>query len=166
MPDRPMSDEEAVLAANEEFYSAFSTRDLAAMDALWAEETPVACIHPGWDVLLGRDLVMESWAAILGGPGAPQISCEAPRAFVHGASAFVICHEVLAQQGRLIATNVFVREGGLAHGPPPGRPRRPAHAHPRPQRTPARDAALIHFHARIACCSSRTAATTRGLGRL
>ena len=111
MPDQPKSDEEAVLAANEEFYSAFSTRDLAAMDALWAEETPVACIHPGWDVLVGRDLVMESWAAILGGPGSPQISCEAPRAFVHGASAFVICHEVLAQQGRLIATNVFAREG-------------------------------------------------------
>ena len=109
MPDQAMSDEEAVLAANQEFYRAFTTRDLAAMDALWAREVAVACIHPGWDALVGRDMVMESWAAILGGAGAPQIRCEAPRAFVLGPSAFVICREVL-EQGQLIATNVFVRE--------------------------------------------------------
>ena len=109
MPEQDMSDEDAVLAANEEFYRAFAARDLSAMDALWAEETPVACIHPGWDPLVGRDMVMESWAAILGGPGAPQIRCEAPRAFVLGPSAFVICREVL-EHGRLIATNVFARE--------------------------------------------------------
>ena len=109
MPEQAMSDEDAVLAANEEFYRAFAARDLAAMDAVWTEETPVACIHPGWDPLVGRDMVMESWAAILGGPGAPQIRCEAPRAFVLGRSAFVICREVL-EQGRLIATNVFARE--------------------------------------------------------
>ena len=109
MPEQAMSEEDAVLAANEEFYRAFAARDLAAMDALWAQVTPVACIHPGWDALVGREAVMESWAAILGGPGAPQIRCEAPRAFVKGQSAFVICREVL-EQGRLIATNVFARE--------------------------------------------------------
>ena len=48
-----MSDEEAVLAANEAFYRAFAARDFAAMDALWAAEAPVACIHPGWDALVG-----------------------------------------------------------------------------------------------------------------
>ena len=110
MPERAMSEEDAVLAANQEFYRAFAARDLAAMDALWARETPVACIHPGWDALVGRDMVMESWAAILGGPGAPGIRCESPRAFVLGPSAFVICREVLEQQGWLIATNVFARE--------------------------------------------------------
>ena len=108
-----MSDEEAVLAANEEFYRAFAVRDLAAMDTLWARETAVACIHPGWEPLIGRDLVMESWTAILGGPGSPQIRCEVPRAFVLGASAFVICREVLGLQGRLVATNVFVREADV-----------------------------------------------------
>ena len=112
MPEQAMSDEEAVLAANQEFYRTFAARDLAAMDALWATETSVACIHPGWDALVGREAVMESWAAILGGPGAPQIRCERPRAFVLGPSAFVICREVLEQQGWLIATNVFAREGG------------------------------------------------------
>ena len=104
-----MSDEDAVLAANEAFYRAFTARDFAAMDALWAAEAPVACIHPGWDALVGRAAVMESWAAILGGPGAPQIRCEGARAFVLGPSAFVICREVM-QAGRLIATNVFTQE--------------------------------------------------------
>ena len=124
-----MSDEEAVLAANEEFYRAFADRDLAAMEALWSSEAPVACVHPGWDALIGREAVMESWTAILGGPGAPQIRCEGPRAFVLGPSAFVICHEVLGH-ALLIATNVFVREqagwrmvhhqaAGAGHRPPP-----------------------------------------------
>ena len=109
MPEQAMSDEDAVRAANEEFYRAFTSRDLAAMEALWARETPVACIHPGWDALVGREAVMESWAAILSGPGSPQIRCEAARVFILGPSAFVICREVL-EQGRLIATNVFARE--------------------------------------------------------
>lgn len=97
MPEQTMSDEEAVLAANAEFYRAFAAREFAAMDALWARETPVACIHPGWGTLMGREAVMESWAAIFGDPGSPQIHCEVPRAFVPGDGAFVICREVLGQ---------------------------------------------------------------------
>src|SRR5215469_13040920 len=38
-----MTDQDAVLAANLEFYRAFAARDLAAMDALWALQAPVAC---------------------------------------------------------------------------------------------------------------------------
>ena len=39
MPEQAMSEEDAVLAANQEFYRTFAARDLAAMDALWATET-------------------------------------------------------------------------------------------------------------------------------
>ena len=46
-----MTDSDAVLAANLEFYRAFATRDLAVMEALWAKTAPVACIHPGWPAL-------------------------------------------------------------------------------------------------------------------
>ena len=42
-----MSQEAAVLFANEVFYEAFKARDLATMELLWAEGLPVACIHPG-----------------------------------------------------------------------------------------------------------------------
>ncbi|MBO0736369.1 MAG: nuclear transport factor 2 family protein, partial [Alphaproteobacteria bacterium] len=46
-----MTDYDAVLAANLEFYRAFAARDLAAMDVLWAQRAPVACLHPGWTAL-------------------------------------------------------------------------------------------------------------------
>jgi hypothetical protein len=129
-----MSDETDVLAANEAFYRAFGGRDLAAMDALWALETPVACIHPGWDVLIGRREIMQSWEAILGNPQAPQIRCDAPRAFITGTSAFVICREVL-EQGALIATNIFAREPAgwrMVHhqAGPTSAPQRPAETPP------------------------------------
>ena len=58
----------AVLAANAAFYSAFATRDMTAMSELWAAEAPVACTHPGWPVLLGRDDVLASWRGILENP--------------------------------------------------------------------------------------------------
>src|SRR5438128_8412277 len=40
--------EREVLEANAAFYAAFAQRDADAMDALWAREVPVACLHPGW----------------------------------------------------------------------------------------------------------------------
>ena len=106
-----MSDQEAVLAANEAFYRAFAERDLPAMAALWSQRAPVACIHPGWNLLTDREAVMASWAGILGGGSSPNIRCLGPVAFVTGDTAFVICYEVV-EDGFLAATNIFVREAG------------------------------------------------------
>jgi ketosteroid isomerase-like protein len=100
-----------VLEANEAFYRAFAARDLAAMAAAWAERHPVACSHPGWDVLDGRDEVLRSWRGILASPGAPAVSCSQAQAHVLGEVAFVTCHEVLPG-GTLSATNLFAREDG------------------------------------------------------
>ncbi len=105
-----MPDEDAVLAANAAFYRAFTTRDVSAMEALWARETPVACIHPGWQVLNGREAVMASWRGILAG-APPAIRCSEEIARVTGSAAFVICTETL-EGGELVATNLFVREDG------------------------------------------------------
>jgi ketosteroid isomerase-like protein len=99
-----------VLDANSAFYAAFTGRDLEAMDAVWARGAPVACIHPGWEALRGREEVMESWRAILSG-NAPAVRCTRASAHVLGGAAFVVCHERLPG-GRLVATNVFVREDG------------------------------------------------------
>jgi ketosteroid isomerase-like protein len=100
-----------VLDANSAFYRAFAGRDLEAMDAVWASDAPVACVHPGWDALRGRDAVMESWRAILSGPHSPEIGCSHAFAQVIGETALVICREHVAG-GELVATNVFVREDG------------------------------------------------------
>lgn len=112
-----MDDSDAVLAANLEFYRAFTTRDSEAMDALWARQAPVACVHPGWPALSDRDAVMESWRGILSNPDSPRIVCYDERVFLYGDTALVICEEEL-DGGTLIASNWFVREGGqwrMAH---------------------------------------------------
>src|SRR5689334_19999380 len=99
-----------VLDANSAFYRAFATRDLDAMDALWSRRTAVACVHPGWDALRGRDEVMDAWRAILTGAESPKVGCSHAFAQVHGDVALVVCREHV-EGGQLVATNVFVREG-------------------------------------------------------
>jgi SnoaL-like domain len=106
-----MTDQDAVLSANLEFYRAFGARDLAAMDGLWARAAPVACLHPGWAALTDRRAVMASWAAILSNPDSPRIACFDERVFLYGDTALVLCEEELAG-GSLAASNLFVREGG------------------------------------------------------
>jgi ketosteroid isomerase-like protein len=81
------------------------------MEELWAVRLPVACIHPGWDVLDGREEVLASWRGILESREGPQVSCASAEARVLGDVAFVTCHEVLPG-ARLAATNVFAREAG------------------------------------------------------
>jgi ketosteroid isomerase-like protein len=99
-----------VLAANSAFYEAFSRGDIDAIDALWAERAPVACVHPGWDALHGRAEVMASWRSILDG-GATEVRCTRPSAYVLGESAYVVCGESVGD-AELVATNLFVREDG------------------------------------------------------
>ena len=112
-----MTDRDAVLAANLEFYRAFTMRDIAAMEALWARRTPVACLHPGWTALKDREAVIESWAGILSNPGAPRIACFDEQVLLYGDVALVLCEEDI-EGGTLAASNLFVREDGewrLAH---------------------------------------------------
>jgi hypothetical protein len=107
-----MNDSDAVLAANLEFYRAFTTRDIAAMDELWARRAPVACVHPGWPPLTQRETVMESWRGILTSAESPRIVCYDEQVFLYGETALVICEEEL-EGGTLVASNWFVREDGV-----------------------------------------------------
>ncbi|TAK97910.1 MAG: DUF4440 domain-containing protein [Rhodospirillaceae bacterium] len=110
-----MSDRETVLFANAAFYAAFATRDVKAMERLWASGD-VMCIHPGWPPLTGREAVMASWRNILGGQNAPDISCRKAVASIYGTTAIVTCVEVITSrdetQQALCATNIFVRAAG------------------------------------------------------
>jgi len=112
-----MTDNDAVLAANLEFYRAFTARDGAAMDALWARRSPVACLHPGWTVLTDREAIISSWVAILTSADAPRIACYDERVMLYGDTALVLCEEELSG-GTIAASNLFVREDGgwrIAH---------------------------------------------------
>jgi len=108
-----MSDQAAVLFANDAFYVAFATKDFETMDQIWAQMTPVTCIHPGWELLAGRETVMDSWRDILASPNSPDIRCQDAGASVMGDTAYVVCTEILKDKGYLIATNIFIREGNI-----------------------------------------------------
>jgi hypothetical protein len=106
-----MNETAKLLFANDTFYNAFNSRNATAMDELWARQSLVSCIHPGWQALLSRDEVMESWRSILGNANAPSIACRGAQAIVRGDLGLVVCYEVIGG-AVLAASNVFVREGG------------------------------------------------------
>lgn len=121
-----MSDRDAVLFVNDAFYMCFAAGDADGMDRLWSRDAPVTCIHPGWEALMGREAVLESWRNIMQA-GAPEIHCREPQVSIYENAASVICYEEV-EGGFLIATNLFVREDGewkMIHhqaGPTRGKP--------------------------------------------
>jgi ketosteroid isomerase-like protein len=112
--ERPKTASDAaapVLAANREFYRAFRTRDVGAMERLWAESSALVCVHPGWEALTLRSEILESWRGILESRDAPPIRCRDESVRFAGDAAIVLCTELIGESA-LVATNVFVREAG------------------------------------------------------
>jgi ketosteroid isomerase-like protein len=103
--------EQDVLAANAAFYAAFVARDMAAMEALWAQSVPVTCLHPGWNLLSGREDVLGSWRAIIGNPDQARIVAGGATVRLLGDAALVVCRELVGGNP-LAATNVFIQEEG------------------------------------------------------
>ena len=99
------------MAVNEAFYEAVARGDFEAMEALWARHHPVACVHPGWPPLVGREAVLESWEVLLAGGAGGRVRPEEVHACCFGASAYILCIEEMASV-RLVATNIFVVEDG------------------------------------------------------
>jgi len=102
----------ALLAANEAFYRAFLGGNVDEMEGLWSVTASLACIHPGWAALRGREAVLASWRSILGSGRAPHVVCSNPTAHVMGEAGFVVCEERVGTAA-LIATNVFALERGI-----------------------------------------------------
>ena len=101
----------AVLTANSEFYRAFRERDIGALEDLLAVRSPVACIHPGWDILTDREEVLNSWRQILSHQQDVGIECRNATPYVFDDVAIVLCHEILGGH-TLAATNMFRHEEG------------------------------------------------------
>ncbi len=116
----------AVLGANRAFYEAHERRDLAAMGAVWEQSTRAVCVHPGWPILRGWELVEESWRRIFAGPGRNQFILTGESVLVGGSTATVTLEENLVDTGAtgtVAATNVFVDAGDgwklvVHHGSP------------------------------------------------
>lgn len=125
-----MSDHEAIIAANELFYRAFSTQDLRAMRRIWSGRPDDLCVHPGWERLVGWEAIEASWIAIFSDAAQLQVEAVDLLVDVLGDVARVSCTEVLRAAGsppggqdRVAATNLFLRQADgwrlvLHHGSP------------------------------------------------
>lgn len=105
-----MSDAD-VRTANERFYEAFSHRDLAAMEEVWAQGPTPTCIHPGWPPVRGRDEILSSWKAVFEQDATTKVAFENPTVTLTDRMAIVVCRERVGA-AVLVGTNVFCEEDG------------------------------------------------------
>lgn len=131
-----MSEIEPLLFANEIFYRAFAGRDMKGLEEIWANAPTISCTHPGWNPVIGRVAVLESFRAILQGPNPPDLRCLAPQPILMGDCAYVLCFEAMGGHF-LTATNIFIRQGRLwrlhhHHAGPSGNPPEIAESTPGP----------------------------------
>lgn len=104
----------AIRDANDRFYRAFESLDLAEMDRVWAHGEHVACVHPGWNRLHGWEEVRRSWAAIFQSTSEMRFTITDVRVEARGDLGFVHCTENILSETRgslsitaILATNVF-----------------------------------------------------------
>lgn len=105
-----MTDKNALIEANEVFYTAFAESNADQMEGIWSGQAEVTCIHPGWPPLDGMEEVMGSWRCILSAPS-PLIGISDAKAYQYENVGYVVCQEHL-EPGVLIATNIFLLENG------------------------------------------------------
>ncbi|WP_319419296.1 nuclear transport factor 2 family protein [Pleurocapsa sp. FMAR1] len=107
-------DQEAVLAANQAFYDAFSSKELGNMNRLWWQGSSSLCIHPGGGMLVGWDTIQASWKSIFSNTDSIEIDVEVIKVEVDQAIAYIVVRETVLQSSRgrklkaqSIATNIF-----------------------------------------------------------
>jgi ketosteroid isomerase-like protein len=114
-----VTDEEKVLAAHQRFYSALERLDLEAMEAVWLHEDWVACVHPGWELLVGWEEVQESWQRIFENTRRMQVGISDVTVRVEGGTAWVNCVEQVTSSFEtgfstawVQATSIYVKRNG------------------------------------------------------
>lgn len=112
--DRSTEELPAILQANESFYDALTARDLPSMEAVWSHDPAARCIHPGWEVIEGWDVIRQSWDIIFSNTRNLKVEASEVQVRVGGDLAWVCCLESIRSgpRGRVTlarATNLFVR---------------------------------------------------------
>ena len=108
--------EEAVRAANQRFYAAFESLNLAEMEAVWAHDDAVECVQPGWELLLGWEEVRERWARIFTNIKRVRVALSGVWVRVEGEVGWVACTARITtafadgfDEATVQATNIFLR---------------------------------------------------------
>ena len=108
-----MTDQDAVKAANDEYYRAYNARDFDAMEKIWAKNVPVACIHSSYPRLTNRDEVLKSYKVIFDVPNLPESIHQQDEFVVTGDTAMVTAYERWSGGQKIFASSkIFIREDG------------------------------------------------------
>lgn len=120
-----MPSQEEVMAqvkrANDRFYRVFESLDIEQMAAMWVQADRAKCVHPGWDLVEGWDVVHQSWAAIFANTEYMRFVITDVSVHLYGHVAWVTCVENLSdtlessQMVRILATNVYEMHGDDWH---------------------------------------------------
>ena len=109
-----MTAEQEVAEANANFYRAFETLKIDAMERVWAKDADIQCGHPGWRMLRGWGPVMESWKRIFENTPSMKFTLTDVKVEVRGEFAWVTLYENLSSsiQGQtysaaVLTTNIF-----------------------------------------------------------
>ena len=102
--------------ANQRFYDAFGTLDIAEMDSVWEPSESAMCVHPGWPPIVGWDQIRESWRRIFENTTLMLFNVQYVSAVVREDAGWVTCVENISSvlQGQasnfgILSTNIFVR---------------------------------------------------------
>jgi ketosteroid isomerase-like protein len=116
MAQREPNDRETVRRLNERFYHALEGLDIEAMEEVWSHESGVACVHPGWEILVGWEAVRRSFEQIFANTTWMRVTATATRIDIIGDVAIVSCAEnITGKSGEDVnlavaqATNIFHR---------------------------------------------------------
>jgi ketosteroid isomerase-like protein len=112
-----VEDSDTLRATNERFYRALDALDLTAMDELWLHEPWVRCVHPGWDVLVGWELVRQSWQQIFESTNWMRVTATGVEVIAFGDVGLVSCSENITAKNEedvglavARATNIYLRQ--------------------------------------------------------
>jgi len=102
--------------AEEVFYESFLTLDADRMASIWAVSPDLFCIHPGGELLRGRDAVMSSWQGIFASSDPPKLEYRLLYSRHEEKLAIHLVEENIRPSGSshraavVLATNVYVLE--------------------------------------------------------
>jgi len=107
---------DAVKAVNQQFYQAFGALDIQKMEAAWETSERALCVHPGWQPLVGWEVIRKSWQGIFDHATLMHFNIRYVNVSVQGDCGWVTCVENITSvlQGRannfgILTTNIFVR---------------------------------------------------------
>jgi len=105
----------AVKLCNERFYRAVTNLDIKTMESVWSHEERTRCIHPGWEVIEGWEVIRQSWDIIFANTTSLTVEPSEVKVWLEGDMAWVSCLETITPGGGsgsvtlARATNLFVR---------------------------------------------------------